>query len=117
MADTGIVIAAALPRSRGQRAPLSAPLPLFAAKVAIDLLTDWGWQRSIPNYDIVHEFNIPFVRAANHVRVYGSPASVAAMDEIQEGFALLNRAKGETKLAEAYEAINSRPKRGRSQRG
>ena len=129
MADTGIVIAAVSAAFSGAAgAFVGAFATLRAAnletnrtileyglrrrserqetyKVAIDLLTDWGWQRSIPDYDIVREFSIPFVRAANHVRVYGSPASIAAMDEIQEGFALLNRAKGETKLAEAYEAI------------
>ena len=44
--------------------------------MAIDLLTDWGWQRSIPNYDVVREFTIPFVRAANHVRYMAAqPAS------------------------------------------
>ena len=62
--------------------------------MAIDLLTDLGWQRSIPNYGIVPEFTIPFVRAANHVRVYGSPASIAAMDEIQEGLCPLEQGEG-----------------------
>jgi hypothetical protein len=125
MADTGIVIAAVSAAFSGAAgAFVGAFATLRAAnletkrtileyrlrrrserqetyKVAIDLLTDWGWQGSIPNYDVVREFNIPFVHAANHVRVYGSPASIAAMDEIQEGIALLNRAN-ETKLAEAY---------------
>jgi hypothetical protein len=56
-------------------------------------------------YDVVREFTIPFVRAANRVRVYGSPASIAAMDEIQEGFAMLNRAKGEADREAAEKAI------------
>src|ERR1700730_7869177 len=55
----------------------------------------------------VREFTIPFVRAANRVRVYGSPASIAAMDEIQEGFAMLNRAKGEAEREAAGKAIRT----------
>jgi hypothetical protein len=74
-------------------------------QTAIDLLTDWGWRSSDRKYDVVHEFTIPFVRAANRVQVYGSPASIAAMDEIQEGFAMLNRAKGESELQAAQKAI------------
>jgi hypothetical protein len=76
-------------------------------QTAIDLLTDWGWRRDDPKYNeaIVREFTIPFVRAANRVRVYGSPASIAAMDEIQNGFRMLNRAKGESERAAAEEAI------------
>jgi hypothetical protein len=75
-------------------------------KTAIDLLTDWGWRSDDRKYDVVHEFTIPFVRAANHVRIYGSPASIAAMDEIQEGFAMLNRAKGESERQAAEKAIS-----------
>jgi hypothetical protein len=75
-------------------------------QTAIDLLTDWGWRGDgDPGYDVVRDFSIPFVRSANRVRVYGSPASIAAMDEIQEGFARLNRAKGESARAAAEEAI------------
>jgi len=62
---------------------------------AIDLLTDFDWRYDDKDYDVKHEFTIPFVRAANEVRVHGSPASVAAMDEIQQGFAKLNDAKTE----------------------
>jgi hypothetical protein len=77
-------------------------------QTAIDLLTDWGWRSGDPKYNegIVREFTIPFVRAANRVRVYGSPASIAAMDEIQNGFRMLNRAKGESERAAAYKAID-----------
>jgi hypothetical protein len=75
-------------------------------QTAIDLLTDFGWRSTFDRkYDVVREFTIPFVRAANRVRVYGSPASIAAMDEIQEGFAMLNRAKGEAEREAAEKAI------------
>ena len=60
---------------------------------AIDLLTDFGWRFDDKNYDIKQTFTVPFVRAANRVRVHGSPASVAAMDKIQGGFAKWNVAK------------------------
>jgi len=77
-------------------------------QTAIDLLTDWGWREtSDRKYDVVRDFTIPFVRTANRVRVYGSPASVAAMDEIQEGFAMLNRAKGDAERAAADRAIRT----------
>jgi hypothetical protein len=74
---------------------------------AIDLLTDRGWRSGDPKYDaaIVREFTIPFVRAVNRVRVYGSPASIAAMDEIQDAFGMLNTAKGESERAAAEIAI------------
>jgi hypothetical protein len=73
---------------------------------AIDLLTDFGWRAGgDPGYDVVRDFTVPFVRAANRVRVYGSPASIAAMDEIQEGFARLNNAKNDSERAAAHEAI------------
>jgi hypothetical protein len=75
-------------------------------QTAIDLLTDRGWRQiSDPKYDIVREFTVPFVRTANRVRVYGGPASIAAMDEIQEGFAMSNRAKGESEREAAEKAI------------
>ena len=76
-------------------------------QTAIDLLTDWGWREDAdPSFDVVRDFTIPFVRAANRVRVYGSPTSIAAMDAIQEGFAKLNRAENESERAAAYEAIS-----------
>jgi hypothetical protein len=74
---------------------------------AIDLLTDRGWRTiSDRKYDVAREFTIPFVQAVNRVRVYGRPASVAAMDEIQDGFAMLNRAKGENERDAAEKAIS-----------
>jgi hypothetical protein len=78
-------------------------------QTAIDLLTDWGWRRygQDPDYEVVRDFTVPFVRVANRVRVYGSPASIAAMDEIQEGFARLNRAEGESEHEAADEAIGA----------
>ena len=77
-------------------------------QTALDLLGDWGWRSdgSDPSYDVVRDFTIPFVRTANRIRVYGSPASIAATDEIQEGFAMLNRAEGASELEAAYKAIN-----------
>ena len=60
---------------------------------AIDLLTEFEWRSGDKNYDVKQAFTIPFVRAANRVRVHGSPASVAAMDEIQGGFVKWNDAK------------------------
>ena len=77
-------------------------------QTAIDLLTDFGWRSTFDRkYDVVREFTVPFVRTANRVRVYGSPASIAAMDEIQEGFAMLNRAKGEAQREAAEKAIST----------
>ena len=60
---------------------------------AINLLTDWGWQDAFPakNYDVVRGFSIPFVRASNAIRVCGSPASIAAIDEIQSGLVKLSK--------------------------
>jgi len=76
-------------------------------QAAIDLLTDLGWRSLDPSFDVVGEFTVPFVRAVNSVRIYGSPGSIAAMDEIQQGFAMLNRAGNETEKAAAYEEINT----------
>ena len=75
-------------------------------QTVIDLLTDWGWRQGDKEYDVVRDFTIPFVRAANRVRVYGSPASIAAMDELQGHFSQLNSAKSKSQLAAAYEAIH-----------
>jgi hypothetical protein len=74
-------------------------------QAAIDLMTDWGWRGDDPTFDVVREFTIPFVRMANRVRVYGSPASVAAMDKIQAGFGLLNHAETSEELDAAQRAI------------
>ncbi len=72
---------------------------------AIDLLTDFGWRSGDKNYDIEQAFTIPFVRAANRVRVHGSPASVAAVDEIQGGFAKWNEAKTDSEHNASWNAI------------
>jgi hypothetical protein len=75
---------------------------------AIDLLTDYGWRRVADRkYDVVNEFTIPFVRSANRVRVHGSPASVAAIDEVQKGFAMSNVAKNDREREAAEEAIST----------
>lgn len=74
---------------------------------AIDLLTDFGWRiRGDKPYDIENEFTIPFVRAANRVRVHGSPASVAAMDEVQRALDKMNHAKTESERNAAEIAFN-----------
>jgi hypothetical protein len=76
---------------------------------AIDLLTDFGWRSGDKTYDndIKEAFTIPFVRAANRVRVHGSPASVAAMDEIEGGFAGWNAAKTESEHKASWVAIQA----------
>ncbi len=76
-------------------------------QTAIDLLTDLGWRSGDPKYvgAIEREFSVPFVRAANRIRVYGSPATIAAMDEIQQAFGMFNRAKGDSDRAAAGKAI------------
>jgi hypothetical protein len=56
---------------------------------------------------VVNEFTIPFVRSANRVRVHGSPASVAAIDEVQKGFAMSNVAKNDREREAAEEAIST----------
>jgi hypothetical protein len=76
-------------------------------QTAIDLLTDWGWREDDRKFDVVHDFTIPFVRAANRLRVYGSPASVAAIDEVQQGFRLLNRAHTRQEQNVAHRAIRT----------
>jgi hypothetical protein len=70
---------------------------------AMDLLADYGWRIGEPDYavNVVQEFTIPFLHAANRVRLYGSPASVAAMDELQEAFACVNAARTDREMGEA----------------
>ncbi|WP_156945006.1 hypothetical protein [Bradyrhizobium sp. Ec3.3] len=77
-------------------------------QTAIDLLTDYGWRSDDPKYRdaIVREFTIPLVQAANRLRVYGSPATIAAMDEIQGAFGMLNKAKRDSERADAEKAIS-----------
>ncbi len=75
---------------------------------AIDLLTDYGWRTQYePGYraNIVQEFTIPFIHAANRVRLYCSPASIAAMDKLQEAFASLNKAHTDQELRKAEACI------------
>jgi hypothetical protein len=75
---------------------------------AIDLLTDYGWRMQYePGYNanIVQEFTIPFIHTANRVRLYCSPESIAAMDELQEAFASLNAAGNDREVDEAEARI------------
>jgi hypothetical protein len=65
-----------------------------AAYISVmDLLVDFGWDSAFPDedYNVAESFNKPFLHAANQVRLYGSPATVAAIDQIQEGLAAMNR--------------------------
>jgi hypothetical protein len=71
-------------------------------QAAIDPMTDFGWRTGDSNFDVDRELTIPLVRCANGVRVYGSPASVATVDTIQEGFAKLNAAQTEAESETAY---------------
>src|SRR5438067_1115566 len=73
---------------------------------AIDLVTDWQWREGDPDFDVVRDFSILFVRSATRVRLYGSPASIAAVDHIQEGLAELNRARNKDAGSATHEAIN-----------
>jgi hypothetical protein len=58
-----------------------------------DLVVDFGWDSDLPGkkYDVVESFNKPFLHAANRVRLYGSPAAIAAVDQIQQGLSAMNR--------------------------
>jgi hypothetical protein len=78
-------------------------------QTVINLLTDFEWRSGDHKYDeqVVELFTLPFVRAANRVRVYGSPACIAALDEIQGGFGKLNRAKGESERVAATRQIHA----------
>jgi hypothetical protein len=76
---------------------------------AIDLVTDWQWREQYdPDFDILKDFTILFVRSATRIRLYGSPVSIAAVDEIQEGLHKLNEAnekQNEGAGTAAYKAI------------
>lgn len=78
---------------------------------ALDLLVLWEWDRdssSAPRkYDVVESFSKPFVVAVTRIRMYGSPASVAAVDQIQESLALLNRANSLGSEELAWDAITA----------
>jgi hypothetical protein len=66
-----------------------------AAYISVmDLLVDFGWDSAFPSrkYNVVESFNKPFLHAANRVRLYGSPAAIAAIDKIQTGLAAMNNA-------------------------
>lgn len=75
---------------------------------AIDLLTDYGWRTQYePDYsaNIVQEFTIPFIHMANRVRLYCSPASIEAIDKLQEAFTSLNAAHTDSELEDAEARI------------
>jgi hypothetical protein len=74
--------------------------------LALDLLTDFGWDAGLKRYDVVESFNKPFLHAANRVRLYGSPAAIGAIAKIQDGFAALNDADGDSAVASAQELVS-----------
>lgn len=78
-------------------------------EAAIDLLSDYSWDSDDPRAqaDVVDRFTKPFVQMANRMRIYGSPESVAAVDEIQRGFALLNNAADDPAIANAWITVNT----------
>jgi cytochrome P450 len=77
-----------------------------AYQAMADLLTDFGW--SGEDYDVVEQFNKPFLRAANRVRLYGSPGARAAVDQIQEALQLAKDPEAGERANEAfYEAVDA----------
>ena len=54
----------------------------------LDLLSDFSWDGA--GEDVVDTFSKPFVRVATRVRIQGSPAAIAALDEVQYGLAMFN---------------------------
>jgi hypothetical protein len=74
---------------------------------AMDLLAEYGWRIDEPDYaaNLVQEFTIPFLHAANRVRLYCGPATVAAMDELQEAFACMNAARTDREMGDAQARV------------
>jgi hypothetical protein len=76
---------------------------------AIDLLTNWQWSSEYPEPDADKTFTLGFVRSCTRVRVYGSPASRAAVDRIQQGLGRSNdaaKANDREAAGAAYAMIN-----------
>lgn len=72
---------------------------------AMDLIAEYGWRRDEPDYNVVQEFTIPFLHAANRVRLYCGPATVAAMDELQEAFACVNAGRTDREMSDAQARV------------
>jgi hypothetical protein len=71
----------------------------------LDLLTAFTWGAGDgTSGDVLTSFTTPFVRAATRIRVYGSPAAVAAVDVIQAGLVPLNSADGDDDAVRAGQA-------------
>jgi hypothetical protein len=70
-------------------------------------LNDFSWdlETGDPDYDVVKAFSKPFVRVASRIRIYGSPESVAAVDEIQRGLHLSNVSSDEQSSTDAWTTI------------
>jgi hypothetical protein len=77
-------------------------------EAAADLLGDFGWDREVDavGYDVVNTFTKPFIGIASRIRIYGSPESVAAIDEIQRGLTLLNASSDQPSSSGAWSTIN-----------
>jgi hypothetical protein len=73
----------------------------------INLVTDWQWRRAYNDPKADRDFTIPFVRSATAVRLYGSPASINAVDRIQSGLAHLNNAKDQRSIDAANTDIDA----------
>jgi hypothetical protein len=73
----------------------------------INLVTDWQWRRGYNDPNADRDFTIPLVRSATAVRLFGSPASINAVDRIQSGLGQLNNAKDHRSLDAANTEINA----------
>jgi hypothetical protein len=77
-------------------------------QTVIDLLSDFGWRAGADRkFDVIRDFNMPFLHAANRVRVYGSPGTISAIDEIQLAFQMTNRAKSDAEREAAVRAMET----------
>jgi hypothetical protein len=59
-------------------------------------LTDFGCGLADKDYDVAFALSILPMRAANRVRLHGSPVRVGAMDEVQGALNRRNRPKTES---------------------
>jgi uncharacterized protein with von Willebrand factor type A (vWA) domain len=77
-----------------------------AYQAAIDLLNDFHWRIAYdPHFDVVRDFNLPFLHASGRMRVYGSPESIAAVDEVMEALTKLNEGKDKKEREAANAAL------------
>ncbi|WP_426566802.1 hypothetical protein ACPPVT_09825 [Angustibacter sp. McL0619] len=76
-------------------------------EAVLDAVSNWAWDSTTAasDYDVVERFSKPFNLAAIRIRLYGSDATIAATDDIQRGFAMLNRAEDSAAATAASSAI------------